>query len=677
MKPSRDIARLIEIMAALRTPGTGCPWDLEQNFATIAPYTHRGSLRGRRRDRPRRPRRPARTNSATCCCRSCSTPAWPRSKARSISATWSQAITDKLIRRHPHVFGDDARPERRRGQGPVGRRSRPRRRRRAQARRGACRRAATARSPAFRSACPRSTRALKLQQKAGKVGFDWNDPQAVLAKIREETDEIEAALDAGDQAAGRGRDRRPAVRGGQSRAPSRCRSGDGAARDQRQIRAPLRRDRGRRWRRAARRRARRRSTRWTRSGTQAKAAEKSSRLGRRDCTLKRNAVRSRLSVAPEPAPRSLASASARTVMPSRPSSRIAFASTSAWRCSQLTPAPSAGSSTRSSTTRRARAAPRSRRAGASSPSPVSAETSTGRSLAGAARRRFSSCARAVGVEPVDLVPDLDRAARRRPDRCRARAAPPRRRAPAPRVSSCDDVAHVQDHVGLDHLLQRRAEGRDQHGRQVGDEADGVGQDRRARHAAASTARKVGSSVANSMSADSTLALRQPVEQRRLAGIGVADQRHDRIRHALAAVAMQLAGALDLLELALRCVRCAPRSCAGRLRSGSRRGRRGSRSRRAGARDGSRSAPAGSSDRSDARARPAARLRACARAGRRFPGSARCGRAPWRSRPSPDCAAAPARARSPSRRCRPRRLFDEAGDLLDLALAEIGRGADRR
>ena len=39
MKPSRDIQRLLEIMAALRTPKTGCPWDLEQNFATIAPYT--------------------------------------------------------------------------------------------------------------------------------------------------------------------------------------------------------------------------------------------------------------------------------------------------------------------------------------------------------------------------------------------------------------------------------------------------------------------------------------------------------------------------------------------------------------------------------------------------------------------------------------------------------------
>ena len=39
MTPSRDIDRLIEIMAALRTPVSGCPWDIEQNFATIVPYT--------------------------------------------------------------------------------------------------------------------------------------------------------------------------------------------------------------------------------------------------------------------------------------------------------------------------------------------------------------------------------------------------------------------------------------------------------------------------------------------------------------------------------------------------------------------------------------------------------------------------------------------------------------
>ena len=64
---------------------------------------------------------------------------------------------------------------------------------------------------------------------------------------------------------------------------------------------------------------------------------------------------------------------------------------------------------------------------------------------------------------------------------------------------------MQDDIGLDHLFQRGAEGRDQHGRQVGDEADRVGQDDFERRAAASTARSVGSSVANSMSADKTLA----------------------------------------------------------------------------------------------------------------------------------------------------------------------------
>ena len=111
-----------------------------------------------------------------------------------------------------------------------------------------------------------------------------------------------------------------------------------------------------------------------------------------------------------------------------------------------------------------------------------------------------------------------------------------------------------------------------------------------------------------------------------------------------------------------------------LELASRPGRRGSRSRRAGARDGSRSAPAGSSDRSDARARPAARLRGCARAGRRFPGSARCGRAPWRPRPFRDCAAAPARARSPSPRCRPRRLLTRPAisSTLPLPMKVAGR-----
>ena len=67
----------------------------------------------------------------------------------------------------------------------------------------------------------------------------------------------------------------------------------------------------------------------------------------------------------------------------------------------------------------------------------------------------------------------------------------------------------------------------------------------------SSRRIVGSSVANSMSSAPTADAGQPVEQRRFAGIGVADQRHHRIRHAAARLAMQAAGALDVVELALQ------------------------------------------------------------------------------------------------------------------------------
>ncbi len=87
---------------------------------------------------------------------------------------------------------------------------------------------------------PALTRALKLQEKAGKVGFDWNDARAVLAKLREEMDEIEVEIDARDARESRGRGRRSPVRRRQSRAPSQRRSRSRAARRQRQIRASFR-----------------------------------------------------------------------------------------------------------------------------------------------------------------------------------------------------------------------------------------------------------------------------------------------------------------------------------------------------------------------------------------------------------------------------------------------------
>jgi ATP diphosphatase len=103
-----------------------------------------------------------------------------------------ESITAKLIRRHPHVFADE--------QGRTAEAVKDlweRIKAQEKAERGeAAPQGALAGVPL---ALPALTRALKLQDKAGRVGFDWNDPRAVLAKIREEADEIEAALDGSDR----------------------------------------------------------------------------------------------------------------------------------------------------------------------------------------------------------------------------------------------------------------------------------------------------------------------------------------------------------------------------------------------------------------------------------------------------------------------------------------------
>jgi ATP diphosphatase len=100
-----------------------------------------------------------------------------------------QGITEKLIRRHPHVFGDERSqtPEAVKGLWE-----------RIKAQEKAARKKPLDDTSALAGvplAFPALTRALKLQDKASNVGFDWNDPRAVLRKIREETDEIEAELD--------------------------------------------------------------------------------------------------------------------------------------------------------------------------------------------------------------------------------------------------------------------------------------------------------------------------------------------------------------------------------------------------------------------------------------------------------------------------------------------------
>jgi len=193
MTPSRDITSLIEIMAALRTPGSGCPWDLEQNFASIAPYTieeayevadaiARGDLTDLREE------------LGDLLLQVVFHARMAQEQGAFDFGDVVQALTEKLVRRHPHVFGDA------KGLTPAQVKTlweRIKGEEQAQKEQAQKQQAQTGALAGVPVALPALTRALKLQAKAGKVGFDWNDAGAVLAKIREETGEIEADLAGG------------------------------------------------------------------------------------------------------------------------------------------------------------------------------------------------------------------------------------------------------------------------------------------------------------------------------------------------------------------------------------------------------------------------------------------------------------------------------------------------
>ncbi|MEZ5786130.1 MAG: nucleoside triphosphate pyrophosphohydrolase [Xanthobacteraceae bacterium] len=196
MTPSRDIGRLIAIMAALRTPGSGCPWDLEQDFASIAPYTIEEAYEvadaiGRCDFADLKDELGDLLLQVVFHAR------MAEEEQKFDFGAVVEAITEKLVRRHPHVFGEA------RGLSPDAvkdlwhRIKQEEKAARAAAHGGALeeRTGALAGVP---TALPALTRALKLQEKASRVGFDWNDPQAVLEKIREETEEVLQAIAAGD-----------------------------------------------------------------------------------------------------------------------------------------------------------------------------------------------------------------------------------------------------------------------------------------------------------------------------------------------------------------------------------------------------------------------------------------------------------------------------------------------
>jgi len=196
MKPSRDVARLVEIMTALRTPVTGCPWDLEQDFRSIAPYTIEEVYEvvdAIERDDMENLREELGDLLLQVVYH-----AQMAAEQKSFDfADVVEGVTTKMIRRHPHVFGDEQARTAGMAKGAWERIKREEKQERAE-RRAAMGLDQPEEDNGVLDAVPAATEplmeALKLQQKASKVGFDWNNPASVLDKIREELEEVEAEI---------------------------------------------------------------------------------------------------------------------------------------------------------------------------------------------------------------------------------------------------------------------------------------------------------------------------------------------------------------------------------------------------------------------------------------------------------------------------------------------------
>jgi ATP diphosphatase len=202
MRPSRDISRLIEIMAALRAPVTGCPWDVEQSFETIAPYTIEEAYevadaiqRGDMDD--------LRDELGDLLLQVVYHARMAEEAGAFSFGDVVNAVTTKMIRRHPHVFGD----EEARGAGMAkGVWEKIKSEEKAGRRTERLARGLDAEDhgqgflDSVPLAFPALTRALKLQEKAARVGFDWSEARPILDKIEEEIGELREAMENADEA---------------------------------------------------------------------------------------------------------------------------------------------------------------------------------------------------------------------------------------------------------------------------------------------------------------------------------------------------------------------------------------------------------------------------------------------------------------------------------------------
>jgi MazG family protein len=180
----KTLADLLAVMAALRTPGTGCPWDLEQTFATIAPYTIEEAYEVAdaiaREDMPH-----LKDELGDLLFQVVYHARLAEEQGAFAFPDVVEAVTTKMLRRHPHVFGT---PEERAAGAAPGFWDRAKAAERAE------KGAASGVLHDVPVALPALTRAVKLQNKAAKVGFDWPSLKPVLAKLKEELAELEAEI---------------------------------------------------------------------------------------------------------------------------------------------------------------------------------------------------------------------------------------------------------------------------------------------------------------------------------------------------------------------------------------------------------------------------------------------------------------------------------------------------
>ena len=181
---TRNITALLDVMARLRSPDGGCPWDLEQNFRTIAPYTveeayevadaiERGDM-GALKD-----------ELGDLLFQTVFHAQMAKELGLFSFEDVTEAITDKMIRRHPHVFGDEImRSAEEQTDAWEAQKARER-----------AEKGADSLLDDVPAGLPGLTRAVKLQKRAARVGFDWTDAKDVLAKIAEETGELHEAME--------------------------------------------------------------------------------------------------------------------------------------------------------------------------------------------------------------------------------------------------------------------------------------------------------------------------------------------------------------------------------------------------------------------------------------------------------------------------------------------------